>query len=192
MVKALGKRLEWNSGRDCHGLLAERMDVMGSLLIVENNEFFRRLLKDFLSRRFPDLVIDEAADGERALLQIMAHPPDIILMDVQLGGQSGLKLTKQIKHSYPESSILLFSNYDLPELRKIAHDNGADRLIHKDKITEAGIPEFIQTVLANQRQRNKDSATAGKAKHQHSASTTPYRQSRPQERCQLPSSDVCY
>ncbi len=168
------------------------MEAMGSLLIVENNEFFRKLLKDFLSIQFPDLTIEEAANGEKALLQIMAHPPDIILMDVQLGGQNGLKLTKQIKHSYPDCSILLFSNYDLPELRKIARDNGADRLIHKDKIMEAGIPEFIRSILSNLRQRDNGFAPPGKTKRQHPARTTSYHKTQLRQRCRWPSTDVCY
>lgn len=165
---------------------------MASLLIVENNQFFRKLLKDFLGRRFPGLSIDEATDGEKALLKILTHAPDVILMDVQLTGQNGLKLTKQIKSSHPESSILLFSSYDLPELQQIARDNGADRLIQKDEMMDAGIPEFIQTVLENLHHQTDASQQPRKFKRKLAACPTSYRKPRLQARRRLSSHDLCY
>ncbi len=163
---------------------------MDSLLIVENNEFFRKLLKDFLSRRFPGLSIEEAPDGEKALLRILAHPPRIILMDVQLTGQNGLKLTRQIKNSYPETSILLFSNYDLPELRKIARDNGAERLILKDALMDAGIPEFIETVLSK-RPTSTDPAKQPRRTEGKPSTHASYHKLQPQIHRQLSNRNAC-
>lgn len=128
---------------------------MAALLIVENNEFFRKLLKDYLKKQFPGLSIHEAADGETALQRIKVHPPEIVLMDIQLPGRNGLKLTKEIKTSYPQTAIFLFANYEVPELREIAYENGADCLIHKDSLISAGIPQMIQSVLSK-RDRGAD------------------------------------
>ena len=54
-----------------------------------------------LSRRFPDLQIGEAADGEKVLEKLESSKPDIIFMDVRLPGKNGLELTRTIKKTDP-------------------------------------------------------------------------------------------
>ena len=67
---------------------------------------------------------------EGAILQkINDFLSNLIFMDIKLPGESGLKLTKQIKDKFPE--IILLSNYDLPEYRMAAYESGADYFLGK-------------------------------------------------------------
>ena len=58
----------------------------------------------------------------------------MIFMDIRLPGKSGLELTREIKSSYPDVVVSIFTSYDLPEYRKIAKMRGGP-LFLKDALT---------------------------------------------------------
>ena len=66
-----------------------------TILIVEDNEFNMKLFRDLLEAH--DFATLETRDGMEALEMARANKPDLILMDIQLPGVSGLEVTRQIK-----------------------------------------------------------------------------------------------
>jgi len=113
------------------------------LLLVEDNNLFRRTLKERLQVSFPEIAIDEAANGVEALKRVNAFAPDLILMDMRLPGESGLALTKKIKAIYPDIIIFILTNYDSEECREAASRYGADRYIPKDSLKR--VEELIKS-----------------------------------------------
>ncbi|MFZ0932400.1 MAG: response regulator transcription factor [Syntrophobacteraceae bacterium] len=102
---------------------------MPSVLIVENNDFFRRSFKEILKMYIPSLLLYESVDGSDALAKIGQTSPDIVFMDIRLPGKNGLELTREIKDRHPDLVISIFTSYDLPEYRKIAEEYGADHFV---------------------------------------------------------------
>jgi two-component system cell cycle response regulator DivK len=66
-----------------------------TILIVEDNELNMKLFRDLLKAH--DFETLETRDGMEALDMARANKPDLILMDIQLPGVSGLEVTRQIK-----------------------------------------------------------------------------------------------
>ena len=66
-----------------------------TILIVEDNELTMKLFRDLLEAH--DFATLETRDGMEALEMARANKPDLILMDIQLPGVSGLEVTRQIK-----------------------------------------------------------------------------------------------
>jgi CheY-like chemotaxis protein len=56
------------------------------VLVVEDNVFFREVFTENFKERFPDLIVEVAANGNEALQKATAHPPDLIVLDIELGG----------------------------------------------------------------------------------------------------------
>ncbi len=102
------------------------------LLIVEDNNLFRKTLRESLKASYPEIAIDEAADGVEAMKRVNGFAPDLILMDMRLPGESGLGLTRKIKAAYPDIIIFILTNYDSQECREAASRYGADRYIPKN------------------------------------------------------------
>ena len=113
------------------------------LLLVEDNNLFRQTLRESLQVSFPEIAIDEAANGVDALKRVNVFGPDLILMDIRLPGESGLALTKKIKATYPDIIIFILTNYDSQECREAASRYGADRYIPKDSLKR--VEELIKS-----------------------------------------------
>ncbi len=122
---------------------------MCSVLIIENNEFFRKSFAGMLKSRLPTLAIDESGDGNEAIEKIGLNVPDIIFLDIRLPGKNGLELTKEIKTRYPEMKIGIFSNLDLPEYRVTASKCGADYFLDKSALCCSEIVALVEDLLVS-------------------------------------------
>jgi two-component system, cell cycle response regulator DivK len=83
------------------------------ILVVEDTEDNRRILRDLLTRAGFDLI--EATDGESGVSMATAHRPDLILMDIQLPVFDGYEATRRIKAN-PETKdipIIAVTSYAL-------------------------------------------------------------------------------
>jgi type IV pilus assembly protein PilB len=74
---------------------AEPAAARGKVLLVEDEEQLRRVMKDLLEREGYQIV--EAADGVSALDQVDRHAPDLILLDLNLPGLDGYEVLSQLR-----------------------------------------------------------------------------------------------
>ena len=82
------------------------------LLIVDDHPLFREGLRQIIERD-PDLnVCGEAANSAEALALIPGIHPDLVLVDISLGGSSGIDLIKAIKSQYDELPVLVVSMHE--------------------------------------------------------------------------------
>lgn len=66
-----------------------------TVLIVEDHDLNRKLFNDLLRAQGHDTM--EATDGKEALALVREHRPNLVIMDIQLPGISGLEVTKMMK-----------------------------------------------------------------------------------------------
>ena len=121
---------------------------MFRILIVEDNTAFRQLLKEIFRNRFASVEVMEASNGKEGLGKIESFGPDLIFMDIQLPGESGLLLTQKIKKDHPETTIIILTSYDLPEYREAAHQYGADHFVSKDSSTGKFL-SLVESILSD-------------------------------------------
>lgn len=122
---------------------------MFNTLLVEDNVTYRQILADVLLLHFPLIGVDEAGDGIEALSMVEYRRPDLIFMDIQLPGENGLEVTKEIKRIYDDIVIVILSTNNLPEYRQQVFRNGADYFISKaDNACLENILAQVDNVLA--------------------------------------------
>jgi YesN/AraC family two-component response regulator len=63
---------------------------MTSILIADDHELLRRGLKSILAEAFPDLAAGEAANAAQALEAVQKKHWDVVLLDINMPGRSGL------------------------------------------------------------------------------------------------------
>lgn len=78
------------------------------LLVVDDHPIIRRGLKEFLECQEGMEVVGEAADGAGALRLARETLPDLVIMDIILGGLSGLEVTRLLQEP-PRIKVLVFT-----------------------------------------------------------------------------------
>ena len=117
------------------------------VLIVEDNETFRRALVESLHIRFPSIAIAEAEDGTAVWRILDEFSPDLIFMDIRLPGENGLQLTRRLKTKYPEAAVLILTSYNFPEYQEAARTVGADYFLSKGSVTTQEIGELVESLF---------------------------------------------
>ena len=84
-------------------------------------------------RTIPGLdVVGEASDGDAAVLAVLEHGPDVILMDVRMPGKDGIEATRQIRQLVPDCRVLIVTMYDDDATVFTAMQAGAQGYLLKD------------------------------------------------------------
>lgn len=81
---------------------------MADILIVDDADFIRILLKDILSNN-GHRVVGEASDGVEAILKYRELKPDLVTMDIVMPRTNGIEAVKAIKSEDPHSRIVMIS-----------------------------------------------------------------------------------
>ena len=101
------------------------------ILVVEDQEDNRQILRDLLSNAGYDMV--EAEDGQQALEAVTRQRPDLILMDIQLPIMDGYEATRRIKAdpALKTIPIIVVTSYALSGDEDKARAAGCDAYVTK-------------------------------------------------------------
>ena len=102
------------------------------ILLVDDQHLIRQGLKSMLESNDQMQVIGEAENGQRALEQIAALKPDIVLMDIRMPVMDGVATTKAIAQQYPDIKVLVLTTFDDDEYVFQAMRLGAKGYLLKD------------------------------------------------------------
>jgi DNA-binding NtrC family response regulator len=108
---------------------------MANILVVDDEEPFRRLLKNELARK--GYAVSVAVDGGEALRLMRENPFGAILLDVVMPGVDGLSLMKKLKEDPSAPPIIVLTGKATVETAVEAMKNGAyDYLTKPYKLDE--------------------------------------------------------
>lgn len=120
------------------------MAVVG---IVEDNKKIRDLIQRYLDMQ-DELDCPVAVDSVEEMLEYLENhePPDVLLMDIQLPGMSGIQGIRIIKQKYPEIEIIMLTIYhDSHKIFDSLVAGASGYLLKHTSLPE--IKESIQTLL---------------------------------------------
>lgn len=110
------------------------------MLIVEDNAMMRAALVQFVAAEFPDQSIYEAADGAGALQAVRECRPQLVLMDIALPDGNGIAIAADIKKAFPETIVIIVTQYDGVQYREHARAAGAVGYVAKERIHQELAP----------------------------------------------------
>ncbi|MDB5991598.1 MAG: response regulator transcription factor [Herbaspirillum sp.] len=117
------------------------------ILLVDDHPLVRDGLRARLETVPNFAVVAEAACAEQALEHAARRNIHLVLMDINLGGMSGIELTAQLTASYPEVAVLILSMHDKAEYVRQAIQAGARGYVLKDA-PATDIISAIYTVMS--------------------------------------------
>lgn len=108
---------------------------LGRVLVVDDDAEMRALLVEELRQQGFDAV--EAADGDEARSACRDGEFDVILMDKNMPGPSGLDLLPGLRHTAPRSRIIMMTAFgDVPSFVEAAEQGAVDFLFKPFRIDD--------------------------------------------------------
>lgn len=120
---------------------------MESVLVIDDDETFNGVLTRALCRR--GLQAEGATDGIAALALARQTPPDRVVLDLNLAGQSGLALIEPLLAISPECRIVVLTGYASIATAVDAIKLGAIQYLAKPVEVDAIIAAFDASVQPN-------------------------------------------
>jgi two-component system KDP operon response regulator KdpE len=100
-----------------------------SVLVVDDEPALRKALRTSLIAS--GFAVEEARDGEEALLTARRHPFDLVLLDINMPGINGIDACRRMRGISPRAGIVMFTVRDSEDDKVRALEAGADDYVTK-------------------------------------------------------------
>ena len=120
------------------------------VLVVDDQEPWRRFSSTILLKQVEAQIIGEATDGLQAVQQAQQLQPDLILLDIGLPTLNGIEAARRIREVSPNSKILFVSENRTPDTAEAALSTGAGGYVVKSDAARDLLPA-IKAVLNGKR-----------------------------------------
>jgi two-component system, chemotaxis family, chemotaxis protein CheY len=119
------------------------------ILVVDDNQHMRKLVVTIL-QAFGTIQIYEAADGETALIIMRDAAPDVVLLDWQMEGMSGLDFIRTVRTG-PDSPnpfvpIIMLTGHTHIDHVRMARDAGANEFLAKPVSVKAILSRLASVI----------------------------------------------
>jgi DNA-binding NarL/FixJ family response regulator len=108
------------------------------LLIVDDSPHFLRAARGLLERQGL-MVVGVAAHGAEALRQVEALHPDLTLVDIDLGGESGFELARRLHQEAGPAPVILTSIHDPDDFAELISASPAAGFLPKSDLSADAI-----------------------------------------------------
>lgn len=123
---------------------------MKTLIIADDHSVVRSGFRAVLEREPDFRVVAEASDGIEAVRLTEQHEPDVLILDLQMPGMSGLDVIMELRRSAEKTKIIVLSMFSHDDYVLSALRNGAAGFVIKDSSLEE-LVEAIRECLAGNR-----------------------------------------
>lgn len=102
------------------------------IVVVDDHVFMRELICRALSRQSARYrVLAEAGTAAEAIAACARHTPDLLVLDVNLPGQTGIEAVPELRRVSPSTRILLCTAFAVEDRIPVAMQCGADGFVEK-------------------------------------------------------------
>jgi DNA-binding NtrC family response regulator len=125
-----------------------------SILIVDDEEVIRELLKIYLGDTYDCSTVGSAED---AIERLESRSFDLVVTDITLPGLSGLELCGMVKASHPQTAVVVVSALTASHFARKAKQQGAYQFIQKP-FDLADLGRVVGDALHHQTMMNRAAA----------------------------------
>jgi DNA-binding response OmpR family regulator len=119
---------------------SRRTQQKGEILLVDDDDRFRGILKEFLELRGFSVVT--AGSGEDALGCLAEHAPSVVLLDMKMPGMDGVLTLKHIRMRKPNLPVIIVTSSDEEHTKQEAVVLGSN-----DYLLKPFNFDYLETIL---------------------------------------------
>ena len=116
-----------------------------SCLIVDDNEHFLHAAQVLLEREGL-VVMGVTSTSDEAVRQVETLHPDVVLVDLFLGEESGLDLARRLSETYPGDrlTVILISTHSEQDAAGLIAASAAAGFLQKTELSAAAVRNFVE------------------------------------------------
>ncbi len=131
---------------------------MKKVVVADDHPLVREGIRNVLEKAVDFSVSGEASDGKELMARLHDEVPDLVILDINMPGKSGLELLKDIKEWYPELPVLVLSIHPEKRMAVRAFKAGAWGYINKASISKEMINAIRKITFQKRRYINPEVA----------------------------------
>lgn len=117
------------------------------ILLVDDNRRYRHQLRRMVAKVCPAALIYEAENIVGAVDAVGRVAPQLALVDVVLGEESGIRCTQRLKALLPAMRVILISAYPDREFHRQGLEAGATAFLDKKDLDAASLQQVIEDMV---------------------------------------------
>ena len=130
------------------------------LIIVDDHNLFRIMLKATFASSCPDIRVAGEAENAQELFRLLPQTPaDLVLLDINLPGMSGIEIARRLRSDYPALKILAISAENTADTVKSMIEAGIDGFVSKQRGSDDELAQAIRTVMSGLEYFGRDIAS---------------------------------
>lgn len=146
-IKKGGEPLDGDESKtSLSSAMRSAQDARRRILLADDHELMRRGLRGLIESHDEWAICGEAIEGTEAVRKCAELKPDLVIMDVNLPGLSGIEAAVQIRREREEVRILFFTVHDSDEVVREVMEAGAQGYVAKSRASQDLI-EAVRTIL---------------------------------------------
>jgi DNA-binding NarL/FixJ family response regulator len=107
------------------------------VVTVDDQEAFRRCIRDVIDATAGFELLGEAASGEAALALVAELSPQLVLLDVRMPEMDGFETARRLRSTHPAVTVILVSSADVAE--SVCNSCGAAAFVPKREFGRAAL-----------------------------------------------------
>jgi two-component system invasion response regulator UvrY len=120
---------------------------MTRVLIADDHEIVRRGLRDILTTRLGKEAVSEAKDAGEAINLLIKKDWDLVLLDINMPGRSGLEVLEESKRLQPKTPVLVLTAYPEAQFAIRSFKLGASGYLTKQSVSDE-LVTAVKRILA--------------------------------------------
>ncbi len=120
------------------------------ILVADDHGIVRKGLKETLEEELGPIVFGEAENARQTLEQVWRQRWDLLLLDINMEGRSGLEVLQELRKTHPKLPVLVVSMYPEEEFAVRALKLGAAGYVSKRRASE-DLVAAVKKILAGGR-----------------------------------------
>lgn len=130
------------TGQDDHDIQSPLAGARVTVFTVDDQEYFRSVLRDVVQATDGFALVGEAASGEDALEAVEVLSPALVIIDKRMPGIGGVEACRRLTERHPELVAVMTSIEDPDQV--VAHASGAAAFVRKQDISPRLLRELWQ------------------------------------------------
>ncbi|MDN5587036.1 two component transcriptional regulator, LuxR family [Brevibacterium sandarakinum] len=115
-----------------------------SIVLADDETLLRKALASLLPLEGDIEVVAEAADGKQAVSTVLAHLPDVLVIDLEMPGSDGLDAVEALRQERSEQAVLMLTRHARPGVLRKALSLGIRGFVSKS----ADPAQIVEVVVA--------------------------------------------